>query len=145
MELPKKLKYLRKRNGWSQLELSEKLGVSRQAISGWEAGSSQPSTGNLQCLSKLYDVPMEVLLNDEKKLEFVEEVRSKPVVIQKRRKQKKRHIVVAIIVLGLLIAACTYIAIIIITDESEDKLPLDKIEGSEIETDREKDFNLEWE
>lgn len=41
MELPQKLKYLRKQMGLSQLELSEKLQVSRQAVSGWEAGVSQ--------------------------------------------------------------------------------------------------------
>ena len=54
MELSKKVKALRKKQGLSQLELAEKIIVSRQAISGWEAGTSRPSTENLQCLSKLY-------------------------------------------------------------------------------------------
>lgn len=54
MILRQKLKYLRKQRGMSQLELAEKLKVSRQAVSGWEAGSSKPSTENLQCMSKLY-------------------------------------------------------------------------------------------
>ena len=54
MELSKKVKALRKKQGLSQLELAEKIFVSRQAISGWEAGTSRPSTENLQCLSKLY-------------------------------------------------------------------------------------------
>lgn len=143
MELSQKLKDLRKKKGVSQLELAEKLVVSRQAVSGWEAGSSRPSTENLQCLSKLYDVPMEVLLDDDRELEFGEESWSKPVVLQKQREQKKRHIAVAILVLGLLVVACTYIAIII-TGESENKLPLNEIEGSEIETDRENDFDLDW-
>lgn len=40
MELSKKVKALRKKQGLSQLELAEKIFVSRQAISGWEAGVS---------------------------------------------------------------------------------------------------------
>ena len=50
MELSQKLKYLRKKKGVSQLELAERLSVSRQAVSGWEAGTSRPSTENLQSL-----------------------------------------------------------------------------------------------
>ena len=65
MELSKKLKHLRKQKGLSQLELAEKLQVSRQAVSGWEAGSSRPSTENLKSLGALYDVPLEYLLNDD--------------------------------------------------------------------------------
>ena len=64
MELSQKLKELRKKQGLTQLELAERLFVSRQAISGWEAGTSRPSTENLQSLSKLYNVPLEMLLDD---------------------------------------------------------------------------------
>ena len=39
MELSQKLKELRKKQGLTQLELAERLFVSRQAISGWEAGT----------------------------------------------------------------------------------------------------------
>ena len=52
MELSQKLKELRKKQGLTQLELAERLFVSRQAISGWEAGTSRPSTENLQSLSR---------------------------------------------------------------------------------------------
>lgn len=64
MELSQKLKELRKKQGLTQLDLAEKLFVSRQAISGWEAGTSRPSTENLHSLSKLYNVPLEMLLDD---------------------------------------------------------------------------------
>lgn len=64
MILSEKLKDLRKQRGLSQLELSEKLFVSRQAVSGWEAGTSRPSTEDLQCLSRLYGVSIEFLLDD---------------------------------------------------------------------------------
>lgn len=141
MVINQKLKLLRKRMGVSQLELSEKLEVSRQAVSGWEAGSSKPSTENLQCLSKLYEVPLEVLLDDNQEVEFWEDKRGEPVVPKKQ--QKKIRLAVVIIVLGMLVAACTYIAFIVM-GEIENKLPLNEIEGSEVETDREKDFDLDW-
>lgn len=63
MELSQKLKELRKKQGLTQLELAERLFVSRQAISGWEAGTSRPSTENLQSLSRLFNIPLETLLD----------------------------------------------------------------------------------
>lgn len=54
MTLEKKLVRLRKKEGISQADVSEKLNVSRQAVSRWEAGDSRPSTENLQALCKLY-------------------------------------------------------------------------------------------
>ena len=41
MRLSDKIMELRKKNGWSQEELAEKVGVSRQSISKWESGVSQ--------------------------------------------------------------------------------------------------------
>ena len=41
MILADKIIDLRKKNGWSQEELAEQLGVSRQAVSKWESGVSQ--------------------------------------------------------------------------------------------------------
>ena len=69
MTLEKKLACLRKREGLSQAEVSEELDVSRQAVTKWETGTSRPSTENLQCLSKLYNVPLETLLDDTKDIE----------------------------------------------------------------------------
>lgn len=69
MELSQKLKELRKKQGLTQLELAERLFVSRQAISGWEAGTSRPSTENLQSLSRLFNIPLETLLDDSAEAE----------------------------------------------------------------------------
>ena len=46
MRFGEKLSLLRKRRGMTQLELAEELNVSRQAVSRWEQGISNPSTEN---------------------------------------------------------------------------------------------------
>ena len=65
MKLSEKLVFLRKEKNLSQMEVAEELGVSRQAISRWEVGAAVPSTDNLRFLGKLYDTPVDVLLNDD--------------------------------------------------------------------------------
>ncbi|MCH5317149.1 MAG: helix-turn-helix domain-containing protein [Eubacterium sp.] len=57
----------RKAYGYSQEELAEKIGVSRQAISKWERSESSPDTDNLIALSKLYGVTIDELLNGNEK------------------------------------------------------------------------------
>lgn len=63
IEIANRLYEYRKKFGYSQEELAEKLGVSRQAISKWERSESSPDTDNLIALSKLYNVTLDELLN----------------------------------------------------------------------------------
>lgn len=44
--------------------VASSIGVSRQAVSKWENGTSDPSTANLLALSKLYQISPEQLLRD---------------------------------------------------------------------------------
>ena len=55
----------RKKNGWSQEELAEKLGVSRQSISKWEGAQSVPDLNRLLEMSRLFGVSTDYLLKDE--------------------------------------------------------------------------------
>lgn len=64
MNLSAKLISLRKQQGLTQMDLAEKLNVSRQAVSRWEVGTAVPSTDNLKVLSELYGVTVDYLLND---------------------------------------------------------------------------------
>lgn len=50
------------RCGMTQEFVAEKLGVSRQAVSKWENGTSDPSTSNLLAIAKLYEISPEELL-----------------------------------------------------------------------------------
>ena len=71
MELQEKLSTLRKQHKMTQMELADKLGVSRQAVSKWEQGTAFPSTENLIQLGKLYGVSIEVLTTPELTLDGV--------------------------------------------------------------------------
>ncbi len=55
----------RRANHFSQEELAEKIGVSRQAISKWERGESSPDTDNLIALARLYNISIDELINGE--------------------------------------------------------------------------------
>ncbi|MBR7081646.1 MAG: helix-turn-helix transcriptional regulator [Oscillospiraceae bacterium] len=72
MILADKIIDLRKKNGWSQEELAEKLGVSRQSVSKWESAQSIPDMGKILRLSELFGVSTDYLMKDE--LEAVEAV-----------------------------------------------------------------------
>ena len=62
MIFSEKITELRKRSGLTQEQFGDTIGVSRQAVSKWENGTSEPSTTNLCALAKLYNVPTEELL-----------------------------------------------------------------------------------
>ncbi|MDE7395872.1 MAG: helix-turn-helix domain-containing protein [Clostridiales bacterium] len=65
MTLGEKLVKLRKENNYTQEELSEILGVSRQAISRWESDAAYPETDTLIHLGELYGCSMDYLLKNE--------------------------------------------------------------------------------
>ncbi len=65
MILADKIMNLRKKNGWSQEELAEKMQVSRQAVSKWEGAQTVPDLEKILALSKLFDVTTDYLLKDE--------------------------------------------------------------------------------
>ena len=65
MILADKIMQLRKKEGWSQEELAEKLNVSRQSVSKWESSSSIPDLDKILVLSRLFGVSTDYLLKDD--------------------------------------------------------------------------------
>ena len=59
---------LRTKSGLSQEELAEKIFVTRQAVSRWENGETQPNIETLKMLSRLFDVSINTLLGSPRKL-----------------------------------------------------------------------------
>lgn len=62
MEFQERLYELRKRQGLSQEELANIIGVSRQAVQKWEAGTSRPDLDNLISLAQFFDVTLDELV-----------------------------------------------------------------------------------
>lgn len=65
MILADKIINLRKKNGWSQEELAEKLGVTRQSISKYEGAQSIPDLDKILKLSEIFGVTTDCLIKDE--------------------------------------------------------------------------------
>ena len=72
MEIGKKIMDLRKKNGLSQEELAEKVGVARQTISKWELGETSPDLKQSKELSKIFNVSLDELTNNDIKDVLVE-------------------------------------------------------------------------
>lgn len=69
MRFGEKLSFLRKQRGMTQMELAEKLDISRQAVSRWEQGTSEPSAENLVNIGKVFDVSVDALVNENVQLQ----------------------------------------------------------------------------
>lgn len=65
MNFSEKVRSLRMKNGFSQEDLAEKLDISRQTVSKWEAGNSFPEIEKLIALSDLFQVSIDYLLRDK--------------------------------------------------------------------------------
>lgn len=64
-ELGQRLQQLRKAKGFSQEELADRVGVSRQAVSKWEGGQTAPDLERLLALSKQLDGTTDYLLTGQ--------------------------------------------------------------------------------
>lgn len=64
MTIGEKIYTLRKSNGWSQEELADRIGVTRQAISRWEADSAKPEADKIIELCDLFQISADYLLRD---------------------------------------------------------------------------------
>lgn len=69
MILADKIIMLRKKNGWSQEELADKLNVTRQSVSKWEGAQSIPDLNKILLMSQIFDVSTDFLLKDDLELE----------------------------------------------------------------------------
>ena len=77
MILADKIIKLRKKNGWSQEELADKMNISRQAVSKWEGAQSIPDLEKILQLSILFGVTTDYLLKDEiEDEEFTDDISS---------------------------------------------------------------------
>ena len=65
MNFSERLTSLRKQKGWSQEELGDKLGVTRQTVSKWELGLTTPEMEKLSAMSELFGISIDELIKGE--------------------------------------------------------------------------------
>ena len=65
MEIGNKILELRKKNNLSQDALAEKIGVTRQTISKWELGETSPDIKQAKELSKVFNVSLDELTDND--------------------------------------------------------------------------------
>ena len=68
MEIRETLRELREKNGLTQEQLAQRVLVTRQAVSRWETGETQPNTDTLKLLSKEFGVSINTLLGSPRTL-----------------------------------------------------------------------------
>lgn len=154
MRLEEKLTVLRKESGYTQLDLAEKVRVSRQAISKWETGRALPSAENLKYLSELFGVSVDYLLNDDMTEEpkpkeqepapepQTEEPQTEEAVFPEKEKGKPvrwKYITALLlaVLLGLLIG-------VFVGKYSERHISIVDIPGEEVESDPKGEFYIGW-
>ena len=72
MDIGKKIMNLRKKNGLSQEELAEKIGVTRQTISKWELGETSPDLKQSKKISEIFKVSLDELVSNDIKNILIE-------------------------------------------------------------------------
>lgn len=68
MEMQDILKSLREKNNLTQEQMAKRVMVTRQAVSRWETGETQPNTETLKLLSQEFDVSINTLLGSPRQL-----------------------------------------------------------------------------
>ncbi len=141
MILADKIMNLRKKAGWSQEELAEKVGVSRQSISKWESGQSIPDINRIIELSKIFDVSTDYLLKDTMEEEQSNPVREeindlplRPVSMDEANSfMAVREMMSKRISIGVLLCILSPIALIgLSTAQEEGKIQLSEMQASGI-------------
>ena len=89
IEIADRLVKLRKKYGYSQEELADKLGLSRQAVSKWERAEASPDTDNLICLAKLYGVSLDELLATDEDIDTIVEEQVKGEKKEETKEEKQ--------------------------------------------------------
>lgn len=101
MALGNKILEYRKRNGLSQEQLADKINVTRQTISNWELGETQPNSKQLKMLSKEFSISIDELLDND-----IKNISLSKTNVQKHSKSKYLKIFlicIVIIIVGIFI------------------------------------------
>ena len=152
MTLREKLIVSRNKAGLSQMELAERLGVPRQAVSRWESGDTTPAMDKLKSLAKIYGVSLDWLCSDAADRELPEAAKPEadrppddaPAGKEGERKEEIRAVAMAL-AFGALAFGCVWFAAEIKkADEAADQGDNVKYDVVEMPDQNENGFDFEW-
>ena len=103
MTLGENIQQLRKASGFSQEQLAEMVGVSRQAISKWETDQSSPEIENILLLSKVFSISTDELLGNVTTVSAEVSAPQLDSVIQFNTKKRQFNIGWITIVIGIIL------------------------------------------
>lgn len=142
MELQEKLHRLRNENGDTQIDLAEKLEVSRQTISRWEAGTSVPTTENLMRLIALYGVPLDEWVKEDrtpssrpKSTDTAEDWTPQEEAVAEGTKSKRGWRKKRALLIALLLAASLIVGGLLFIRQRSFSVGMDDLEGEVIDID----------
>jgi transcriptional regulator with XRE-family HTH domain len=114
MTLGENIQQLRKAGGFSQEQLAEMIGVSRQAISKWETDQSQPEIEKLILLSKVFSVSTDELLGNAVTVNTEAAAPQMSEVIRANTRKRQFTLGWITVVIGLILLICDFIALLVI-------------------------------
>lgn len=125
MKFCEKLIQLRKQKGYSQENLAERLGVSRQAVSRWENGETTPDMSVLIKICEVYNISADYLIRDDyEKEEDIPVIQQKnKEIIEVRKKNSKLLLISAI--MFIVVSFCALMSLI--TAQSDMQIIVDAI------------------
>ena len=121
MEIGNKILELRKKNNITQEELAEKVGVSRQTISKWELGETAPDLKQSKELSKIFNVSLDELVDNDLKEIITEKVSNTEKLAGLILKILK-FIGISILVFIVLIVVCFILLVVVRKQKSEGRI-----------------------
>ena len=111
MKFYEKLVILRKKALLSQEALAEKLDVTRQTVSKWELGQTKPDMDKLSAMSKLFDIDINILTNDDVSLDGIksDDARVKKEEEKLKPEKKERKFILYIMIIIFVASSVTLI------------------------------------
>lgn len=132
MRFGEKLSLLRKQRGMTQMELAEKLDISRQAVSRWEQGTSEPSTENLVSIGKLFDVTVDSLMNENVQLQAGSAVMVAETEEKGTPEKRSKYGILKIVEIVLFAIAAILVVYIVLVKDKQNPVPMDDINKGEV-------------
>ena len=112
MKLGNRLYELRKQKGLSQEELAGQLDVTRQTVSKWEVGDSNPDLDKLIQLGELFEMPLDELVFGRRAATTKTEEWKEIIMTEENKKRAKKGLKILGIVAGVVLAIDAISAIV---------------------------------